>query len=143
MIPAVRRQAMSSVSSIALSGLSAASLRLQVSAGNVANALDQGPLPGSSQSGNYPDAYVPKRVDQVARADGGVDARVRDASPAFVQAYDPSAPYADGSGFVASPNVDLASEIVQQLTAKISFAANAQLVKADHKMTASLLDITA
>ena len=134
---------MSIVSSIALSGLSAASLRLHVSAGNVANAFTTGPLPGSAQSGNYPDAYVAKRVDQIARADGGVETSVRDASPAFVPAYDPRAPYADSNGFVASPNVDLASEIVQQLTAQIGFAANAQLVKADHKMTASLLDIVA
>jgi flagellar basal-body rod protein FlgC len=134
---------MSSVSSIALSGLSAASLRLQVSAGNVANALSSGPLPGSAASGSYPAAYTPQRVDQVALANGGTSARVSSVSPAFVPTYDPSAPYADSHGLVAQPNVDLASEIVQQLTAQISFAANAQLVKADHKMTASLLDVTA
>ena len=134
---------MSIVGSIALSGLSAASLRLQVSAGNVANARTSGPLPGSAASGNYPDAYSPKRVDQVARADGGTEAHIRNASPAFTPAYDPSAPYADGNGLVASPDVNLASEIVQQLTARISFVANAQLVKADHELTASLLDITA
>ena len=134
---------MSIVSSIALSGLSAASLRLQVSAGNVANAGSSGPLPGSAASGNVPDAYVPKRVDQVALADGGTSAHVSAVSPATVPAYDPGAPYADSHGLVASPNIDLASEIVQQLTARISFAANAQLVKADTKMTASLLDITA
>ncbi len=134
---------MSIVSSIALSGLSAASLRLQVSAGNVANALSTGPLPGSAASGNFPDAYTPKRVDQVARADGGTGAHVSNVSPAFLPAYDPRAPYADSNGYVASPNVDLASEIVRQLTARISFAANAQLVKADHKLTASLLDIVA
>ena len=86
---------------------------------------------------------MPKRVDQVARADGSTSAHVSAVSPATVTTYDPSAPYADSHGLVASPNVDLASEIVQQLTAQISFAANAQLVKADYKMTASLLDITA
>ena len=134
---------MSIVSSIALSGLSAASLRLQVSSGNVANALNAGPLPSSANSGNYPDAYVPKRVDQTARADGGIEARVSNVSPAFVSTYDPSAPYADSHGLVAQPNVDLASEIAQQLTAQINFAANAKLVKADHKLTASLLDIVA
>ena len=39
--------------------------------------------------------------------------------------------------------VDLASEIVQQLMARVSFAANAQVLKADARMTASLLDIVA
>jgi flagellar basal-body rod protein FlgC len=43
----------------------------------------------------------------------------------------------------ANPNVDLASEIVQQLMARVSFAANAQVMRADSKMMASLLDITA
>jgi flagellar basal-body rod protein FlgC len=72
---------MSSVSSIAASGMAAASMRLQRSANKVANA--------------------------------------------------------------ANPNVDLADEIVQQLMARVSFAANAQVIRADAKMTAALLDITA
>lgn len=134
---------MSSVSAIAMSGLSAASLQLQVSAGNVANAFTTGPLPGSAQSGSYPAAYTPQRVDQSVLANGGTSATVSAVSPAYTSAYDPSAPYADSQGMVASPNVNLASEIVQQLTARLSFAANVQLVKADHKMTASLLNITA
>jgi flagellar basal-body rod protein FlgC len=44
---------------------------------------------------------------------------------------------------VATPNVDLAGEIVQQLMASLSFAANARMIKADAQMTASLFDITA
>ena len=134
---------MSSVSAIALSGLNAASLRLQVSAENVANAGSSGPLPDSPARGSYPSAYGAKRVDQVPLADGSTRATVTGKSPATVPAYDPSAPYANGQGMVAAPNVNLASEIVQQLTAQLSFAANAQLVKADHKMTASLLDVVA
>ena len=134
---------MSSVSAIAISGLNAASLRLQVSAENVANAGSSGPLPDSSARGSYPSAYGAKRVDQTANANGSTSATVGTASPATIAAYDPSAPYANGHGMVAAPNVNLASEIAQQLTAKLSFAANAQLVKADHKMTASLLDVVA
>jgi flagellar basal-body rod protein FlgC len=134
---------MSIISSIAVSGLNAASLRLQVSAGNVANAGSSGPLPDSSASRRFPNAYGAERVDQTANADGGTHATVSTASPATVPAYDPSAPYANGQGMVAAPNVNLANEIVQQLTAQLSFAANAQLVKADHTMTASLLDVIA
>jgi flagellar basal body rod protein FlgC len=74
---------MSSVGSIATSGMTAASLQLQMSARKIANL----------------------------------------SSP--------------GAG------VDLASEIVQQLMARVSFAANAQVLKADARMTASLLDIVA
>jgi len=41
----------------------------------------------------------------------------------------------------AGTEVDLADEIVQQLTARIDFAANAQVLKAETRMTAALLDI--
>ena len=71
---------MSTVSSIAASGMAAATLRLQMSANKVANA--------------------------------------------------------------ANPNVDLADEIVQQIMARVSFAANAQVMKTDARMTAALFDIT-
>ena len=134
---------MSSVSSIALSGMSVASLRLQVSANNVANAMSSGPLPGAAAGGNFPAAYNAERVNQIALAGGGTGATITTVSPGTVRAYDPTAPYADSQGMVATPNVDLAGEIVQQLTASLSFAANARMVKADAQMTASLFDITA
>ena len=47
-----------------------------------------------------------------------------------------------GKVAAASSDVDLTDEIVQQIVARISFAANAQVLKADAKMTAALLDIT-
>ena len=43
----------------------------------------------------------------------------------------------------ASPDVDLAGEIVQQIMARVSFAANAQVMKTDAQMTAALFDIKA
>lgn len=39
-------------------------------------------------------------------------------------------------------NADLADEAVQQITAQIDFAANAQVLRADAQMTKRLLDIT-
>jgi flagellar hook protein FlgE len=44
---------------------------------------------------------------------------------------------------VAGPNVDLANELVQLLVARYTFAANAQVIRADAQMSASLLNITA
>ena len=43
----------------------------------------------------------------------------------------------------ASLDVDLAGEVVQQVMARVSFAANAQVMKIDAQMTAVLFDITA
>jgi flagellar basal-body rod protein FlgC len=134
---------MSMASAIALSGLNAATLRLQVSASNVANAWSDGPLPTSSNAASFPNAYVPLRVVQTSMARGGTSATVGTVSPSYVPVSDPTAPYADGNGIVASPNVDLTNEIVQQIVARYSFAANAQVVRADAQMMASLLNITA
>src|ERR1700712_3598915 len=102
---------MSIASSIAASGMNAATLRLQVSANNVANAWSDGPLPSSKDAANFPRAYVPLRVDQIDTAGGGTSASIGTISPSYVSTFDPIAPYADGNGMVATPNVDLAGEI--------------------------------
>jgi flagellar basal-body rod protein FlgC len=148
-----------SVLSIATSGLSAASLRVSVAASNIANVLTTGPLPATGGSGtsggagnssnnsNFPAAFVPLRVNQVDQTSGatpgGTVATVSTVSPSFVAQSDPTAPFANQDGLVAAPNVDLASEFVQLLIAKESFAANAKVIQAFNNTTKSLLDITA
>jgi flagellar basal-body rod protein FlgC len=134
---------MTSALSIAASGMAAASFRLEVSAGNIANMLSTGPLPTATgpSATSHPPAYVPLRVNQVAVAGGGTAATAVPVSPSSVPAYDPTAPYADQNGMVAAPNVDPANEFVQQITARYSFALNAAVVRTDEKMFKSLLDI--
>ncbi|QQO32067.1 flagellar biosynthesis protein FlgC [Bradyrhizobium diazoefficiens] len=143
-----------SIFSIATSGLSAASLRVNVAASNIANVRTTGPLPASgasagagssSTSSAYPAAYVPLRVDQVDQSSGstpgGTIATVSTVSPSYTAQSDPSALYANQDGLVAAPNVDLASEFVQLATAKYSFIANAKVIQAYSETTESLLDI--
>ena len=134
---------MSIASTIAVSGLSVASLRLQVAASNIANASSDGPLPGAPNPDNFPAAYSALRLNQVDNLGGGTSATVTNVSPPTVATYDPSALYADGRGMVASPNVDLANELVQVLIARFSYAANAQVIRADAQMSAALFDVTA
>jgi flagellar basal-body rod protein FlgC len=134
---------MSIASAIAVTGMSVATLRLQVSASNVANSLSDGPLPGSANAAGFPSAYAPLRVNQVGAAGGGTSATVGTVPSGYLPTYDPSAAYADGNGMVARPNVDLTSEIVQQLMARYAFAANAQVLRADTQATATLFNITA
>ena len=131
---------MSIISSIAVSGMNVATLRLQVSAENVANAFTEGPLPGAGNPSGFPGAYVPLRVEQVDTAGGGTSASVVAVTPSYVSTYDPSAPFADGKGMVASPNVDLANEAAQQIMARYSYAADAAVVRIDSQMTSTLLD---
>ena len=134
---------MSLASSIAASGMNVAALRLQVSASNVANLMSDGPLSGSSNANSYPSAYVPLRVDQIATVGGGTSATVSPILPNAVPVFDPTAPYANQNGMVASPNVDLASEMIQQIIANYTFAANAKVMQIDGQMTAALVNITA
>ena len=142
--------------SIATSGLSAASLRLNVAASNIANVLTTGPLPaaggsGASDSGagsssnnsNLPAVYVSLQVNQADQPGGGTNATVSAVSPGFVPQSDPGSPFANQDGLVAAPNVDLANEFVQLITAKYAFAANAKVVQTYYDTTKSLLDITA
>lgn len=136
---------MSSISTIALSGLNAASNRVAVSADNIANALTTGALPaadGTVPSGE-PQAYDPLQIVQTASAGGGTQTSVKTVQPATVASYDPSASYANQDGLVAAPNVDLSQEMVGLLVARYSFAANAQVLKADDRMNQTLLDTIA
>jgi flagellar basal-body rod protein FlgC len=134
---------MSIASTIAVSGLSVASLRLQVAASNIANASSDGPLPGTPNPENFPSAYSALRINQVDNLGGGTSATVTNVLPPTVAAYDPTAPYADGRGMVASPNVDLANELVQVLVARFTYAANAQVIRADAQMSVALFNIAA
>jgi flagellar basal-body rod protein FlgC len=134
---------MSSAFSIAASGMTAATRRLEVAARNVANVRSNGPLPGSDAASGFPDAFVPGRVDQVEVAGGGTQANVSPVTPSHVPEYDPGAPFADSNGMVAAPNISLEGEMIEALVARYSFAFNAKVMRASADMTKSLLDITA
>jgi flagellar basal-body rod protein FlgC len=134
---------MSIASTIAVTGMNAAALRLQISASNVANVQSSGPLPDSASAGSYPPAYNALTVNQTAMPDGTTFATVAPVLPGTVQSWDPSASYANAQGMVAAPNVDLGNEAVQQMMAGLVYAANAAVVRADNQMTSALLNVFA
>ena len=136
---------MSSISTIALSGMNAAARRLEVSASNVANVMSTGALPNADGSlpAGAPQAYAPLELVQTASAGGGTQTTVTTAKPSTITVYDPQASFANQDGLVAAPNVDLSQELVGQMIASYSFAANAKVMKADDNMTRSLLNIMA
>jgi flagellar basal-body rod protein FlgC len=74
---------------------------------------------------------------------GGTRAIVGNEQPGTVAVHDPDAPYADADGMVAKPDVDLAEEAVELISARLSFAMNAYVVRTYAKMMKSLLDIKA
>ena len=136
---------MSSISTIAVSGMIAATRRLEVSASNVATIESTGALPlasGTAPAG-APQAYVPLRLIQTESAGGGTQTRVSTITPSSIAISDPQAPFANQDGQVAAPNVDISQEMVEQMLASYSFAANAAVMKADDGMTKTLIDTMA
>ncbi len=134
---------MSSISTIALSGMNAAARRLQVSASNVANVTSTGALPNADVTvpAGAPRAYAPLELVQTTSAGGGTQTTVT-TTPSAIAVPDPQASFANQNGLVAAPNVDLSQELVDQMISSYSFAANATVMKADDRMTKMLLNIT-
>ena len=127
--------------SVAVSGLQAASLRLEAAARNIANAGAESALPAATGVATPRAAYQPVTVDQSPLATGGVTATLRKVSPGFVTALQPTSSQADGNGLVALPDVDMATEITNVLAAKQAFTANAQVLRVTDEMLRSLYDI--
>jgi flagellar basal-body rod protein FlgC len=135
---------MSSISTIAQSGMSAAARRLEVSASNIANITSTGALPvadGSVPAGG-PRAYAPLELVQTESAGGGTQTTVRTITPPTTAVSDPQAPFANQNGLVAAPNVDLSQELIGQMIASYSFAANAKVMTAIDRMAKTVLNIT-
>jgi flagellar basal-body rod protein FlgC len=133
---------MNSIATIAVSGMNAATRRLEVAASNIANQRSTGRMPAAdgTVSAGAPRAYAPLRVDQVAIS-GGTQANVSAVSPGVVPVYDPQAPYADEQGMVATPDVDLGTEMVDLTLARLTFAANVRVLKASDDLTKTILDM--
>ena len=135
---------MNSISTIALSGMNAAARRLEVSASNIANAGSTGALPNADGTlpAGAPRAYAPLELVQTESAGGGTQTTVATITPSTTAVSDPQATFANQSGLVAAPNVDLSQEMLGQMIASYSFTANATMMKAVDRMSKTLLNIT-
>jgi len=90
-----------------------------------------------------PLAYQSLQLVQYANADiagGGVSTRVEANSPAVYAAYAPSAYYANAAGIVATPDIDLPSQIINQASALIQFQANLKVIEAGDQMQESVIN---
>jgi flagellar basal body rod protein FlgC len=90
-----------------------------------------------------PLAYQPLQLVQYTNADiagGGVSTSVQPTSQAAYAAYAPSAAYANASGQVATPNIDLPSQIANQASALIQFQANLKVIQASDQLQESVIN---
>ena len=129
---------MTDVLSIALSGLTAQTQRVAVAANNIANISTAGRVPTDANPAST--VYKPLGISLTALTSGGVQARVAEDKNGTSVSYDPSNYYANESGYLAVPNVDLAREIVNVLESKVLFRANVSVIKTQEKMLGDLLD---
>jgi flagellar basal-body rod protein FlgC len=131
--------------SISTSGMQASFARLDAIMSNVANVMTTGPVPATPPSqpvaGGAPSVYQAVDVAQTETASGGVQASERPRLPAYELNYAPSSPDANADGYVAAPNVDLATEAVGLAKTRLALRANVAVFKVEDQMLKSLLDI--
>lgn len=128
---------MSPVISSALAGMHAATKKVEVGANNIANMNTVG-KPGGTGSDA---AYVPQDTVQISGPSGGPEVVVKERDPATSLSYQPSHPHASEEGYVESPNVDVATELVNNQIAQRTYEANIASIITWDEMQATLLDI--
>jgi len=127
---------------IALSGMYAASRRVDASAANIANATTAGAL----DSSNGPAPYQPVTTVQtsITGEDGnplGVRSDTIPSGRAFVPVYAPDSPFANADGLIGAPDIDLATEIVNMQVGSATYKANIKTIQVASDMQAELLDM--
>ena len=122
----------------AISGLNAASRRLENSANNIVNQFSTS-TSLNGQTVNQP--FTPLDVQQVSVQGGGVATVVKEKDPASATFYDPTNPQANDQGLVTFPNVDTAQELIGQQIAAYDYRANLKTIQTADKMQQKLLDI--
>ena len=132
--------AISATMKIAASGLQAQSLRVRMTAENIANANSLSASPGG-------DPYQRKTIifqSTLDRSSGAnlVGVRRIGVDPSeFRKIYDPSHPGADEEGYIKMPNVNPLIEMTDMREATRSYDANLNVIEQARSMAASTLSL--
>ncbi len=129
----------------ALSGMAAAAYGAGVTADNIANLRTTG-RPGAAAAGESGPgvAYQAQQsVNVSGQAGQGVQSQARLVSPPTLLRFDPTDANADAGGMVDSPNVDLAEQSVNLISADQAYRANAATLRTADDMLKQLIDQTA
>lgn len=131
-----------SAKEIAVSGLKAQRTRMNLIANNIANSL----TPITAKGGAFRRQLAilsGERVKSGVQADTlgvKVERVVSDPSP-FKQVYEPGNPYANADGYVEYPNVDLAVEMADLVSAQRAYEANIAVIVSSRRMSQKALEI--
>ena len=132
----------------AASGLTAERLRLDVISNNIANVnttrtAEGGPyrrqmVVFEPQSGT---SFAAALSSQMGQGSGvRVSGITKDQSP-LRMVYEPNHPDANANGYVAMPNVNVVTEMVDMITATRSYEANVTVINSAKSMAAKALEI--
>jgi flagellar basal-body rod protein FlgC len=126
---------------IAVSGLRAERTRMNVIANNIANA-ETTRTPEGGPFRRQLAVFRGQRLAGIPARQGGVRVTkvIGDPSP-FRLVYDPSHPDANAEGYVAFPNVSLAVEMVDLISAQRAYDANVAVLVSDRRMVEKALEI--
>jgi flagellar basal-body rod protein FlgC len=127
---------------VAMSGIRAQRVRMNLIANNIANVETT----RTPEGGPYRRQVAVFRGEQLSRSihpdKFGVKVRriEEDDSP-FVEVYDPSHPDANSEGIVQYPNVNLVIEMINLVSAQRAYEANINVILSDRAMTDRALEI--
>lgn len=130
--------------STSISGLLAASTRANTAANNIVNAYSSSTPSGSDRSTaaiQTARAYIPEKVINSSRKNGGVIATKVPITPSSLTIYNPGNPVANEKGFVNVPNVDPIIEFAELSRATHAYKANAAVLKTLSEISKTTFDI--
>jgi len=132
---------MTSAISIALSGLTSSTQKLNASAANIANLTTTGSL---EEGGQAPYSVLTTKSSAITLGNGegaGVTTQLIPKDTPFVPAFSPDSPFADENGVIGVPNVNLAEEIVNINLAELQFKANLKVIETAQELDKELFRI--
>lgn len=129
----------SSAMAAAASGLRAQTVRMRITAENLANAESTGDTPGADPFRRRIPVLEPKTLEDGAR--GVLVTGAQDDQTEFKLSYNPGHPAADANGYVKMSNVNSLSEMMDLREASRAYEANLNIIDAARQMTSRALDL--
>lgn len=128
---------------VAGSGMSAQSLRLNVTASNLANANSISSSAEETYRGRHP-IFAAEMQKAAANQEASVQVKVlgivEDQDP-LRQEYSPNHPLADENGYIYKPNVNVMEEMANMISASRSYQTNVQVADAAKQMLMKTLQL--
>ena len=128
---------------IAGSGLSAQSLRLNVTASNLANADSVSSSAGTAYRARYP-IFAAALVDANRRSTGSIGVRVSgiaESQAPLPKEFRPDHPAADADGFIYKPNINVVEQMADMISASRTYQSNVEVINASKQMLSQTLSL--